>query len=66
MSGRADEGASRQGLDLGAEPGLGGFRCTVFLANLFALPPDLADFLALPREAFDTPEQVLSAGWRVD
>jgi hypothetical protein len=39
---------------------------TVFLGNLFALPPELEQFLALPRESFDTPEEVYDAGWRID
>ena len=26
----------------------------------------LCDFLALPKEVFDSPEEVYSAGWRVD
>jgi hypothetical protein len=46
--------------------GLAGLSATVFLGNLFALPPELEQFLALPRESFDTPEEVFAAGWRVD
>jgi hypothetical protein len=43
-----------------------GYGSTVFLANLFDLPPTLAGFLALPRRAFDSAEEVFDAGWRVD
>jgi hypothetical protein len=43
-----------------------GYSATVFLANLFEIPPGLDEFLALPREAFDTPEEVRAAGWTVD
>jgi hypothetical protein len=46
--------------------GLAGYSATVFQANLFTLPPRVADFLALPREVYDTPEEVFAAGWRVD
>ena len=46
--------------------GLAGFACTVFLTNLFTLPESLDQFLTLPRETFDTFEEVADAGWRVD
>lgn len=46
--------------------GLPGYSATVFLTNLFELPEDLEGLLALPREVFDTPEEVLAAGWSVD
>jgi hypothetical protein len=52
--------------DLGGACGLYGHRCTVFLANLFLLPETLDGFLALPREVFDTVEEVAAAGWVVD
>ena len=45
---------------------LTGFSATVFLTNLFTLPPSLPALLALPREVFDTPDELLAAGWRVD
>ena len=45
---------------------LTGFSATVWLTNLFALPPTLADFLALPREVYDTADEIVAAGWRVD
>ena len=46
--------------------GLTGFGCTVFFANLFLLPPDEDQFLALPKEVYDTVEEIYAAGWRVD
>ena len=46
--------------------GLPGFSATVFLTNLFDLPQDLHQFLALPREAFDSAEELAESGWRVD
>ena len=46
--------------------GLTGFSATVFLTNLFDLPQDLHQFLALPRESFDSAEELSQAGWQVD
>ena len=46
--------------------GLTGLSATVDLTNLFFLPPAWEQFLALPRETFDSAEEVASAGWRVD
>jgi hypothetical protein len=43
-----------------------GFSATVFLTNIFLLPRTEEAFLALPREAFDSAEDVAAAGWRVD
>jgi hypothetical protein len=43
-----------------------GYSATVFLANLFDLPPTEAAFLALPKEVYDSAEEVAAAGWRVD
>ena len=43
-----------------------GYSSTVFLVNLYDLPPTLAGFLALPRRAFDSAEEVFESGWRVD
>jgi hypothetical protein len=45
---------------------LAGLSATVFLGNLFQLPKTLDEFLKLPREIYDTPEEVAAAGWRVD
>lgn len=46
--------------------GLTGYSATVFLTNLFALPPTLAALLASPREAFDSGDELVAAGWEVD
>ena len=46
--------------------GLAGYSATVFLINLFLLPPLVAQFLTLPREVYDTAEEMFEAGWRVD
>lgn len=43
-----------------------GSSATVFLCNLFEIPAREADFLALPREAYDTAEEIYAGGWRVD
>jgi hypothetical protein len=43
-----------------------GFGSTVFLANMFLLPRRLEEFLALPKEVFDLPEELADAGWCVD
>ncbi len=43
-----------------------GFSATVFLVNLYALPDTLREFLALPREVFDSGEELADAGWQVD
>ncbi|MFO0806435.1 MAG: hypothetical protein U0791_25300 [Gemmataceae bacterium] len=43
-----------------------GLSTTVFLANLFLLPPTLEEFLALPKEVYDEADKLLDAGWSVD
>jgi hypothetical protein len=45
---------------------LPGHSATVFLGNVLLLPATEAEFLASPREVYDTPEEVYLAGWRVD
>ena len=46
--------------------GLTGFSSTVFFTNLFTLPERLEDFLTLPHETHDTPEELVAAGWTID
>lgn len=46
--------------------GLTGYSTAVFACNLFMLPPDFDQFLALPKEVFDTADEMASAGWSVD
>jgi hypothetical protein len=43
-----------------------GFSATVFLGNVFLLPPDEAGVLALPRCVYDTAEEICDAGWTAD
>jgi hypothetical protein len=43
-----------------------GYACTVFLVNYFLLPPSEEEFLQLPHETYDTPEELFDAGWTVD
>ena len=43
-----------------------GVSATVFLNNLFQLPATEREFLALPKETFDSVEEVYASGWRVD
>ena len=43
-----------------------GFSSTVFLTNIFLMPQNEAEFLALPKEVFDCAEEMAEAGWRVD
>ena len=44
----------------------GGYSATIFLSNLFRLPRTEEAFLALPKEVFDSAEEIAAAGWRVD
>jgi hypothetical protein len=46
--------------------GLTGRSATVFLTNLLELPATLNEFLGLPRETFDTAEEIAASGWLVD
>ncbi len=41
-------------------------RYAVYAGNLFLLPATLAEFLALPCETYDSPEDAYAAHWRVD
>jgi hypothetical protein len=43
-----------------------GYGCTVFLCNFFCLPATEDELVALPREVFDTFEEMSVAGWTVD
>jgi hypothetical protein len=43
-----------------------GYRCTVFLSNLFCLPASEAKLLGSPRQVFDTFDELADAGWTVD
>ena len=65
---RAAGGGEQLGVvaDLRGLYGLTGYSATVFLANLFLLPPTPGAFLALPRETYDCAEEVADSGWSVD
>jgi hypothetical protein len=43
-----------------------GFSACVFLTNVFALPSTLDAFFSLPREMYDTADELFDNGWRVD
>ena len=43
-----------------------GYSATVFLTCLFVLPDTVEQLLALPREVYDTAEELFGAGWRVE
>jgi hypothetical protein len=43
-----------------------GFSATVFLTNIFLMPRIEEEFFALPRETYDTVDEMAAAGWRVD
>ena len=43
-----------------------GYSATVWDCNLFLLPPTFEEFLALPKEVYDSAEELIGAGWRVD
>lgn len=45
---------------------LPGYSSTVFLTNLYLMPPSLDDFLRTPHETYDTAEEIIAAGWTVD
>ena len=45
---------------------LPGFSASVFITNMFAMPATLDQFIDLPREVFDSPEEIEAADWRVD
>ena len=46
--------------------GLPGYSATVIKSNVFLLPNTLDELLTLPHETFDTPEEIVAAGWTVD
>src|SRR4051794_39784411 len=52
--------------DTRGAPQLAGLMATVWLSNLFLIPRTLEEFLALPKETYDTFDEVVAAGWRVD
>jgi hypothetical protein len=53
-------------VDLFHQKGLPGFSSTVFRTNLLLIPSQTEALLALPKEVFDTLEELWDADWRVD
>ena len=52
--------------DFAHTSGRTGFGSTVFLTNIVFVPDTEEELLALPKEVFDTFEEVRAAGWCVD
>ena len=52
--------------DFHGTSGLTGYSATVFVTNLFLAPADERMLLLMPREVYDTPEELADAGWDVD
>ena len=52
--------------DLFGLKGVTGYGATVILCNIWLLPPTEPELLAMPREVYDSAEEVYDAGWRVD
>src|SRR3954447_12494858 len=65
---RHEDGGYDCGLmyDCRGAPRLAGLAASVFICNLFMLPRTLDEFLELPRETFDSYEEVVAGGWRID
>src|SRR5262245_32815748 len=65
---RRGEGGEELGVMFDARTvcGLMGFSATVLITNLFLMPHNLAEILTLPREVFDTTDELLAANWRID
>ena len=45
---------------------IAGYSATVFVHNALDVPTHLGAILALPKEIYDTPEEIVTAGWRPD
>ena len=52
--------------DFRGTSGRTGYSATVFRTNLFLAPADERTLLRLPREVYDTPEELADAGWDID
>ncbi len=52
--------------DFRSTSGRTGYSATVFLSNLFLMPVNEEQMLALPREVFDSAEEIVAAHWHVD
>jgi hypothetical protein len=65
---RREDGRPECGLLFDAKRVCGryGYSATVFLTSMLRLPTVLDELLAIPREVYDTADEVFEAGWRVD
>jgi hypothetical protein len=52
--------------DFRGTTGWTGYSAAVFLINLFLAPADERRLLELPREVYDTADEVVAAGWDID
>ena len=52
--------------DFAQTSGRTGYSATVFLSNMFFLPDTEEKLLEVPKEVFDTFEEMSAAGWTVD
>jgi hypothetical protein len=52
--------------DFRGTSGRTGFSATVFLSNLFLMPRNEEQMLALPHETFDNADEIVAAHWHVD
>jgi hypothetical protein len=46
--------------------GVTGYGATVFMVNVFLLPRTEPELLAMPREVYDSAEEIFAAGWRIE
>ena len=65
---RKTDGAMDLGVlyDFAHTSGRTGYGCAVFLCNVVFVPDTEEELLAVPKEVFDTFEEVAAAGWAVD
>ena len=52
--------------DIRGTSGRTGFGATVFLSNVFLMPRNEEEIIALPHETFDNAEEIVAAHWHVD
>jgi hypothetical protein len=52
--------------DFKGTSGRTGFSSTVYFSNVFLMPHNEDEIIALPHETFDSAEEIVAAGWHVD
>jgi hypothetical protein len=52
--------------DFQCTSGRTGYSSTVCFSNVFQMPHNEDEIIALPHETFDTTEEIVNAGWHVD